>query len=806
MDSKEKWAAEISRSALSIHDSQFVTEKGLITEKALEIFHIPRSVQDIDVITLADEYNCALEAAVVLFLMASRDGEPRTGANLYSPGIGLLFWDINWTASTKLKIWRLHQALKVGCKDDLDFVIKLAYCFLRAEKNNIAELWTKYFQVNYQVMQEALNDARDILASHYRMNATEEERAIDINIVGRMRQVFILTWQNRIAEITGDKPTPCLKAGKERIAAISPHCICSQPKGEEVIMAAATDGTAIVGGYPRQMPVASFVVCLAEESKKEKKSNLFIDQILPIGSLINVTEKRKEILISDTVEFPPAINCYYRKTLNGNGSPKKETLSAPAEFAEEFICGEFKEESFEATGDWIGKDTSDQAMVIGWTEESGCSVAILAPVKDAESKSSLKVGDTLKATIQKVVRDTNGKGGFVLASLNHNPCVPIEINAISLSPAGYGAEKIEGQILNLSVKGFDEEGNLLLSNINSLIEDLRGLQKEISESEKATKTSNRIYIELSAVTVEIDEEEEKAIVAIERGKGIVHPFEISQNYVPGGDLKNLRIDEEIIVRLFNRTDDEISVEYFTEEEMKSMPRSWRLNETKDKVVLPLCLEDKDLERWNVRSELVDFVKRHSWQYCIGARINSLKERISKLKEGNSVNATVRKIDYNEAGEINKVYVIFGDSVPASILGRFLSSTEISEGDEISLCVRSIDPQTGRILLVDEEKELELIITDIQQKEETIARWQGNIENSENYKTSLMEQIKKLQYGIDNARTVEYAAERIVWLSQKNSKIGEVDNQIQEWREKISSVQKELRELRQKLKELQRKRK
>ncbi|MBU4462103.1 hypothetical protein KKD91_03510 [Patescibacteria group bacterium] len=802
MDSKEKWTAEISRSAQSVRDSQFVTEKGLITEKALEIFHIPRSVQDIDVITLADEYNCALEAAIVLFLMASRDGEPRTGANLYSPGIGLLFWDINWTASTKLKIWRLHQALKVGCKDDLDFVIKLAYCFLRAEKNNIAELWTKYFQVNYQVMQEALNDARDIFASHYRMNALEEERAIDINIVGRIRQVFVSTWQNRVAKITGDKPVPCLKVEKERIAAISQHCIYSQTKGEEVIMAAATDGMAIVGGYPRQMPVASFIVCLEEESQEEK-SNFFADQFLPIGSLVNVTKKGKKILVGGAVEFPSAVKFYYKRTLNGDGSPKKEMLSV-SEFVEEFVCSEFKEEGFEATGEWIGEDESDRAIVINWTEESGCLVAILAPIKATESKSILKVGDTLKATIQKVVRDPNGKGGFVLTSLAHNPCVPIEINAISLSPAGYGSEKIEGQTLNLSVEGFDEEGNPLLSNIDSLKEDLGALREEISESEKATKTSEKSYIELSAVAVKIDEDEEEAVVVIERGKGIVHPIKVSQTYVPGGDLKNLRIDEKIIVRLFNRTDDEISVEYFTEEEMKSMPRSWRLNETKDKVVLPLCLEDKDLERWNVRSELVDFVKRHSWQYCIGARINSLKERISKLKEGNSVNATVRKIDYNEAGEIDKVYVIFGDSVPASILGRSLSSTEISEGDEISLCIRSVDPQTGRIFLVDKEKELELITTDIQQKKETITRWQGNIENSEGYIVSLIEQVEKLQYGIANARTVEYAAERIVWLSQKRSKIEQVENQIQEWREKISSVQKELRELRQKLKELQQK--
>ncbi|MBU4204826.1 hypothetical protein KKH26_01420, partial [Patescibacteria group bacterium] len=764
MDNRENWATEISRSVQSVRDSQFVTKTGVITEKALEIFHIPRSVQDIDVITLADEYNCALEATVVLFLMATRDGEPRTGAKLYSSGIGLLFWDINWTASTKATIWHLHQALKVGCKDDLDFVIKLAYCFVRAEKRGLAELWAKYFQVNYRVIQDALDEARNILASHHRMNALEEERDIDINIVGRIRQVFISAWQNKVTEITDDKPVPCLQVEKTKIAAISSHCICNQPKGKKVIMATAVDGVAIVGGYPRQMPAASFIVCLTKETKEKKKENLFIDQIIPIGSSVSVIREKKKALIGKITRLPSTISFAYKQTLDIDLS-KEERLSL-AEFTEGFLCSEFEEENYKVEVNWVGDDMADEAIIVGWTEKSGQPIAILAPIKNSDVKSNFEVGNWFEATVRKVVRDPSGKGGFVLISLNYDPDVSIEINTISLSPAGYGLEVLEGKTIDLCIESFDENGNPLLTNINQITKDLKVLREEISKSSEATKKSEKNYIELSALTTEINEDEEKAVVIITRKEGIIHFFEINQTYVPGKDLGNLRIGEEIVIRLISKTNgDEILVEYFAKEEIRDMPKGWGLNEIGDKVIVPLCLEDKDLEGWNVRPELIDFVKRHSWQYCLTVRIISLKERMSRLNEGMIVRATVKGIDQDGRGE-DIVRVVFGDNIPGSIPGRFLSSPKVSEGDELSLCVRGVDPETGLIRLVDEKKEKEFQKkrkeTAVQQIEESIAKMRTFLRNDEDFLVRLKEQLGKIQYGIDHAKTRSYAAEREVW--------------------------------------------
>lgn len=106
---EERWEKEINRAKATIEERKMVDEEGLIAEKALEIFHIPRSASEIDLLRLADEKNCLGEALTAIYLMATREGEPRTGANLYAQGFGLLLWNPEWRAKVKAKVWSLHQ-------------------------------------------------------------------------------------------------------------------------------------------------------------------------------------------------------------------------------------------------------------------------------------------------------------------------------------------------------------------------------------------------------------------------------------------------------------------------------------------------------------------------------------------------------------------------------------------------------------------------------------------------------------------------------------------------------------------------
>ncbi|RLG70031.1 MAG: hypothetical protein DRO11_06795, partial [Methanobacteriota archaeon] len=133
---KEEVKSEIGRALKAIKEEGFVDERGNVTEKGLELFYVPFSAPEKALLDLADEQNCLVEAATALSMMKTEEGEPRTGPGLYSPQ-GLLLWDSRWTARTKRDVWRVHQALKVGCRDDLDFVVKLAICFLKAKYRHI---------------------------------------------------------------------------------------------------------------------------------------------------------------------------------------------------------------------------------------------------------------------------------------------------------------------------------------------------------------------------------------------------------------------------------------------------------------------------------------------------------------------------------------------------------------------------------------------------------------------------------------------------------------------------------------------
>ena len=473
---RERWEKEINRAKAEIEERKMVDSEGLIAEKTLEIFHIPRSASEIEFLRLAEEKNCLPEALTAIYLMATREGEPRTGINLYAQGIGLLLWNSEWKARVKARVWALQQKLKTGCQDDLDFVIKLAFCFWKAQEEELAEKWADYYFINYQVLRGILDDVKDLLDSQYRINAEEEARNLNPKLIERVRSVMESVWYDRIGNLKAGEPITYLVAGKVKVGAVSTNCTGNWQEKKQAIVAAAGEEEAIIDGYPQKIPTASFMVQLSGQVKEEDLANL-----LP-----------KQISIEDF------------------GEEEKET-----------------------------------------------------PNFDK------KKGDTLEVKIHQVMRDPIGKGGWIVAQTREGLEIPIEMSEMSLFPWGPGIEKLQGQTLNLTIKDIDESGFPQLSNIAEILEELRKLREEILESEKTSKVSQRNFIELPGFVAEISEEEERAIAVVPREKGILHPFEVAQAFVPESSLKNLRIGEEIIVRLFGRTDKaEIPTSRLTDEELK----------------------------------------------------------------------------------------------------------------------------------------------------------------------------------------------------------------------------------------------
>ena len=532
---KRRWEKEISHAKIVIEERGMVDSEGLITEKSLEIFHISRAASEIELLSLADESDCVFEAITAVFIMATREGEARTGANLYAPGWGLLIWNLEWDAKTKMRVWRLHQELKTGCQDDLDFVIKLAYCFWQVEAKNeeLVRKWADYYFINYETVKRILDEVKDLLNAQYRVEAKEEEaRNFNPQLVERVRLAMVSVWPERIVSLKQGESITYPVAGKTKVGVVSSLCAGNWQEKKQAIVATAIEDEAIVNGYPQRVPTASFMVQLPGQEKIGDQTSLFPEQIS----------------IEDFVE------------------EKRETFN-------------------------LGKEK----------------------------------GDTLEVRIHKVYRDPVGRGGWIVAQIQEGLEIPVEMSEMSLSPWGPGLERIEGQTLNLAIKDIGESGLPQLSNIDRVIEDLRRLREEIIKSERATKVSERNFIEQPGFVVEINEEEEKAVVVVPSENGVLHPFEVAQTYVPDGSLKNLRITQEVIVRLFRRTDrDEIPLEYLTDEEIRSKPKEWKLQTESGKLLVPFCLEEETFKGWPVRPETIDLVRRHSWQYSLSAQIREIK--------------------------------------------------------------------------------------------------------------------------------------------------------------------------------------
>lgn len=620
-------AQEMKRAQQSLVSRGVVGQKGEIVERSLDLLGIPRSSIEASLLFLADEQGVLFETLTVLILMSSRDGEARTGANLYNPYCGLLLWDEEWIAKTKAKVSAIHQGLKVGCQDDLDFVVKLTCCFQKAENNNLAREWAEYHFVNYGNLKSLLSEIDELVTKTFGEEREESFRKPDLDSLDKVRLLMTSTWPDRITSLGPGNLVLCQINNKTGV--ISFQCVGNWESGEKALAMTLVEGEAVIDGYPQRVPTASFMVSLPNRTLKR---DLFVDQRFPIGSWVEIKEGKGKTYLDKLGEAPSSIRISFKKSVWLSEEKKEKTVS----FDQRFILNE--PQVVLPQGVWFGQKQANHARIIEWTQQGGVPVAILSPFAESDISKLGKVkGDSLRVNVHRVVRDPIGKNGWASVRTPRFE-IPAELSDLNLSDWGPGLEQLEGRALTLVIKDFDADGFPRLSNLEKVMEDMKAVQKEISESKEIsasknkTAVSQRPYISLSGFVAEIIEDQEKTIVVVPRENGILHPFEITQGYVPGANLKNLRVNEKVVLRLFQVDVVEIPADNFTEEEVKNRPKKWKIKKEEDKILVPSCCEDSEFEGWSARPEAIDFVKRRSWQYCLQARIVSSESLEQKKKK------------------------------------------------------------------------------------------------------------------------------------------------------------------------------
>jgi len=672
---------EISRSSRILMEQGFTDEKGNVTESALEIFNIPKSASDIALMNLADEHNCLTEMITSLSLMRTDEGAVRTGAGLYDPLNGLFTWDPRWTARTKLDVWKIHKALLTGCTDDLDLVIKIAVCFLKAERKGKGKEWALRHFVNYDLIRNCLLERmekgqkippeREALLDKYRIKARKEEvrGEIDLDLLDRVRAVLAAALPSKTIKLTekaGLLTYRCKTEGAERSGSVSEYCAGDWADEDEAILLAAAKATVISNGHPERIPVGSFLVRLPGTDDAAGIRNLFLDQRFPVGSRVSVKQKNGKYFISDIIQAPPSVRIDYRirndfemllnDFLRSSYLPKGETIR----FFDEFIDEDLKRLIGEAEAVWVDERKSGEAKIVEWKRMDGIPKAIIAPVDDltllSKIRKEMKSGDNLTVKVEKVARDPGDKRGWILAKTREGLEVPIEMGDMSLSHLGYGLEHFEGEWLELSIREF--EGVMRrprLGNIDKVIQDLEEIRKEIAQAGEMVLEG---YVE------DIDQDEGKVIVVVFRNSGVVHFFEVSKRHVmPGSeqDVTYLRIGEKVIVALSMRNRDRgewrFSTQGLPDYQIKSIPRSQGLKYDKEEErLVAYCVKEAELENWEAPAELKDIIVKNSWRYIFNVTI-VVRDAYQILKEGDHVFGTVVEIPRDtETGRIHGLRV------------------------------------------------------------------------------------------------------------------------------------------------------
>jgi ribosomal protein S1 len=153
--------------------------------------------------------------------------------------------------------------------------------------------------------------------------------------------------------------------------------------------------------------------------------------------------------------------------------------------------------------------------------------------------------------------------------------------------------------------------------------------------------SDRKGILLRGFVTQIDRD--FILVSVPRGPGIVHTFRINEDYVPV-DIGELKINDEIVIELLRREYCHISID-LTDEEGRALPSSWHYDLSKKKLLVPSCLENKEIGSSRFRKETIERIVKESWRYGFEAKVvdvAGLQEVYEILKRSIQVNGKVIK--------------------------------------------------------------------------------------------------------------------------------------------------------------------
>ena len=181
---------ELNRAYTSLQSSGAIDDDGMMTEYGSILRNFAYEATLTDLILLADRFGCAEEVATLLPVI-------KNGGHK-----GFLIWDGNWDQPTKHKVAGLQQVLWDGCRDDVEFILKM-YCWwidpprIDGKKNHKsaeslrAELAETFF-IDFDVFADDINPEREQILRLLNMHKHDRNfRPVDLKLVDRTRVILV---------------------------------------------------------------------------------------------------------------------------------------------------------------------------------------------------------------------------------------------------------------------------------------------------------------------------------------------------------------------------------------------------------------------------------------------------------------------------------------------------------------------------------------------------------------------------------------------------------------------------------------
>ena len=229
-----------------------------------------RTLDIAGLLILADKYGCLIEAATLIVMM------PHLGENSFADTKkiergknveGIFLWNYKWDLKSKYVISKLHEEIKSGCIDDLDFSCKLFSLFEKSVSvitDCLYSEWVNRYFINEINLHRVIDAREDLLEFFIKGKKTDSNdlfRAIDFSKISVLRFLITIAWPDRKRTICKEDNRNILIDEKNGIKGFASRLSAFNSLGGNSVIVGMFDSSDVtLNSEIRESPVGSFLI------------------------------------------------------------------------------------------------------------------------------------------------------------------------------------------------------------------------------------------------------------------------------------------------------------------------------------------------------------------------------------------------------------------------------------------------------------------------------------------------------------------------------------------------------------------